>query len=103
LDSKTKISRDGGNAPFWSASGREIFYWSLGSGVLRAEIEYEPVFKAGIPVVVLEDDYEEGDIAPDGRFLMTKRKEAESNPSATHIHIILNWAEELKRMVSTTQ
>jgi hypothetical protein len=38
------------------------------------------------------------DIAPDGRFLMLQTVEsAEIN----NIHVVLNWTEELKRLVPT--
>ncbi len=36
------------------------------------------------------------DIAPDGRFLMIR-----SNPAPIQINVVLNWFEELKRLVPT--
>ena len=40
------------------------------------------------------------DVTPDGqRFLMLKRSEQEQ--TATHINVVLNWLEELKRRVPT--
>jgi hypothetical protein len=38
------------------------------------------------------------DVAPDGRFIMT-RPAGDPEPPFTHLHVWLNWAEELKRVL----
>jgi Tol biopolymer transport system component len=100
---KTMISTDGGREPVWSANGRELFYRN-GGQVLSVRVETEPEFSAGAPSVLFEGDYylEPGggncyDVTPDSqRFLMVQR-EPESPP--TEITVVLNWIEELKRLV----
>ncbi len=63
----------------------------------------EPTFTAGSPVVLFTGRYTSGiavnyDISPDGqRFLMVK--EDEGQPA--QINVVLNWFEELKRLVPT--
>ena len=68
-------------------------------------IESQPTFNAGTPHILFERQYEKGiaglrpnfDVAPDGeRFVMVKASE-----QATQIHltVVLNWFEELKRLV----
>ena len=39
------------------------------------------------------------DVAPDGRFIMIRR---EGGVPELHINIVLNWVEELKQLVPTT-
>ncbi len=67
-------------------------------------IKTEPTFTAGSPVVLFTGSYIEFegfvnyDISPDGqRFLMIKAVEG----STGQIHVVLNWFEELKRLVPT--
>ena len=62
---------------------------------------------AGTPKVLFEGSYvshsvppgfQYYDISPDGkRFLMMK----EATPETSQIHVVLNWFEELKRLVPT--
>ncbi len=67
-------------------------------------IETEPTFTAGSPAVLFTGNYLTGpgtqqyDVTPDGqRFLMIKQKQT----GVPQIHVVLNWLEELKRLVPT--
>ncbi len=69
-------------------------------------IKTEPTFTAGSPVVLFSKRYFSGgavvhyDISPDGqRFLMIK--EAGGDERQGQINVVLNWFEELKRLVPT--
>ena len=72
-------------------------------------IQIDPAFSPGKPKVLLEGSYvsestppgsQYYDIHPDGeRFLMMKEGELPQDQS--QIHVILNWFEELKRLVPT--
>ena len=82
--------------------------------MMTASVETEPNLSAGRPRILFEGlsrlppggvdqpvDQRDYDPTPDGqRFLMVKRGE-ESLP--TQINVVLNWAEELKRLVPTEQ
>ena len=67
-------------------------------------IKTEPTFSAGSPVVLFTGRYTtftgptlNYDISPDGqRLLMIKQEEGPGQ-----IHVVLNWFEELKRLVPT--
>ncbi len=68
-------------------------------------INTEPTFTAGSPVVLFTGSYFEFegfvnyDISPDGqRFVMVQTQETESTQQ---INVVLNWFEELKRLVPT--
>jgi len=94
---------DGGIQPVWSPDGRELFYRS-GDRMMVTSVQTEATFSAGRPRVLFEGSYETGpfnpgfqyyDISPDGqRFLMIKAGEV-----GTPINVVLNWFEELKRLV----
>jgi len=64
-----------------------------------------PTFGAGTPRLLFEGSYQRSsggsafyDVTPDGqRFVMVQAQETGS----TQIHVILNWFEELKRLVPT--
>ncbi len=68
-------------------------------------IETEPEFRIERPQPIFEGQYAPGnwyrpnyDISPDGqRFLMVERQEQEQG----QINVVLNWFEELKRLVPT--
>ncbi len=71
-------------------------------------IETQPAFKAETPRLLFEGNYggiwfdltSGYDVTPDGqRFLMVKAKGESDSP--TQINVVLNWFEELKRLVPT--
>ena len=100
---KWPISTEGGIEPRWSADGRELFY-QLGDKMMVVEVQSEPAFTSGRPQLVFEGPYFLGtsvanyDISPDGqRFLMIKEEEGQQD----QINVVLNWFEELKRLVPT--
>jgi len=108
-DTKWLVSgEEGGAGPVWSPDGSELFYRS-GNRMMVASVQTEPTFNAGRPEVLFEGSYVRSridrayqyyDISPDGRrFLMIK--EADEEGSTAQINVVLNWFEELKRLVPT--
>jgi eukaryotic-like serine/threonine-protein kinase len=104
---KWQISTDGGSEPVWNRNGRELFYRSRDK-MMAVEITTEPSFSAGKPRALFEGQYvsdtsvpfAEFDVSSDGqRFLMLKPVTPEQAP--TQINVVLNWTEELKRLVPT--
>ncbi len=102
-DGKWQISRDGGTEPVWAPQGQELFYRN-GQALMVVSIKTEPTFTQGSPAVLFTGNYLTGpatqqyDVTPDGqRFLMIRQELAER----TQIHVVLNWFEELKRLVPT--
>jgi serine/threonine protein kinase len=98
------ISAEGGNEPVWSRNGRELFY-RRGDAMMAVDITTSPVLKVGKPRRLFEKPYElsslfwpEYDVTPDGqRFMMVKRIDQDDAPA--QINVVLNWFEELKRLV----
>ena len=97
------ISTEGGREPVWSRNGRELFY-RQGEKMLSVSIGPQPVFTVGPARTLFEGRYsftDTGgagyDVSVDGRFLMVQPVEPEQ--AATHINVVLNWFNELKRRV----
>ncbi|MFZ2145978.1 MAG: protein kinase [Sedimentisphaerales bacterium] len=98
---KTMISTDGGYQPLWSRNGKELFYrcgYKMIAGTIETKPEfrvtrYEVLFEAPYLCQVNRVDY---DVAPDGRFLMIQ---APQEPAPVSVNVVLNWFEELKRLV----
>jgi eukaryotic-like serine/threonine-protein kinase len=92
------VSTDGGLVPQWSATGRELFYRS-GDKMMVVDVAPGPSFQASRPRMLFDRRYELGyDVARDGRFLMLKPP-ATPAPGAERLYVVLNWAEELRRLV----
>jgi hypothetical protein len=104
---RIKVSTDGGNQPLWKASG-EIFY-KQDDRMMAVEIQTAPDLTIGRPQELFEGQYEYGnvgpfpsyDVTPDGQqFLMIKGGGA-AGETRQEIVVVLNWIEELKRLVPT--
>ena len=66
---KYTISRNGGQWPFWSADGRELFFLDLDAKrMMVAAVQTEPTFHAESPRLLFESDIPiwDIDITPDG-------------------------------------
>ena len=99
---KWQISTEGGGWPRWAPNSRELFYLQ-DDKMMAVPISIEPEFSAGKPKVLFEGRFLTGygsyDVAPDGqKFLMVQE---EREPGSQKIHVVLNWFEELKRLVPT--
>ena len=108
-DVKWLISGEGGGIePVWSPDGTELFYRS-GKRMMVVSIQTrDQTLNAGKPGVLFEgsymshanpNGYPKYDIAPDGnRFLMMKEGTVQDH---SQINVVLNWFEEIKRLVPT--
>jgi Tol biopolymer transport system component/predicted Ser/Thr protein kinase len=93
---KWQISTDGGSSARWMPDGRALVYGN-GRKLYRVPFESEPRPRGGKPVMIAEgrfdDDYA---ISADGRICIIEGK---PEPTTSEFHVVLNWAEELKRRV----
>ena len=66
--------------------------------MLAVNVETEPAFTAGKPRLLFEGRYAgEYDVSPDGQHFVMIRTEYASSP--TEIRVVLNWFDELERLV----
>jgi hypothetical protein len=105
MNTEWSISTDGGTEPLWSPDGRELFYRNSDQ-MLAVSISSTPSFTPGRPNLLFEGTYLRADralpfttydVTADGQyFIMLQSTE---NAAPRQINIVLNWAEELKRLV----
>lgn len=87
--------------PIWSPDGKELFY-RCGDKMIAMTIETEPEFRVTGYKELFKGRYltfgavHNYDVAPDGRFLVIQESQ---EPTPPCIHVVLNWFEELKRLV----
>jgi serine/threonine-protein kinase len=106
---KSQVSTEGGTEPVWSSDGREIFYRN-GRRMMAVPVTTSGGFSPGTPAPLFEGDYEVSafpltgvayDVTSDRqRFLMVKAI-APAPSAPPQINVVLNWFEELKRLVPT--
>ena len=108
-----QVSNGGGTRPVWARSGREMFYLhgSLSVQMMAVPVNAGATFSAGIAEKLFEGAYfattarsqRTYDVSADAqRFLMIKEivPQDASTPAAPLI-VVLNWFDELKRLVPT--
>ncbi len=100
---RVAVSARGGTPPVWSPDGSEL-YFRQDTAVMAATVESTDSFAFSSPRRVIDGQYwldPTGHVAfgvfPDGKLLMI------DTGQANEIHVVLNWVEELKRLVSTNE
>ena len=107
-EGRWQVSRDGGTRPLWAPDGGELFYQSSNWQLMAVRVETEPGFTPGNAAVLSDGRYfteaagvvgRTYDISPDGeRFLMI---EENAGGDSTEFILVLNWFQELERLVPT--
>ena len=94
----SKLSRDGGETPRWSPDGTKLFYRTATS-LFEVSVETEPELTVSDPTpFIAEGRYElTFDVTPDGEHFVL----IELPVLPTRITVVLNWFEELERLVPT--
>jgi eukaryotic-like serine/threonine-protein kinase len=110
---KIRVSTTGGEQPIWTLNGREILYrTSSGDGqqFLSATIVSVSPFRTVTPRVLFKagpGEYDSTvparawDVTADGQRFLMLRNQASTDRPVNVMHVVLNWTEELKRLVPT--
>ena len=90
--------------PLWNPNGEEIFYHNDDAMMAVGVVETDDGITLGNPSRLFDwplRDSREWDVAPpDGqRFVMVEP--GEPSPAPTRLRLIMNWSQELKRLVPT--
>jgi hypothetical protein len=103
LDRQLRVSSDGGTEPIWAASGQELFYRS-GDKMMVVDMQPGVEFEPSTPVILFDEhfavdpvgnDAANYDVTSDGKlFIMIEEQQ-----SSPRWNVVLNWTEELKRLV----
>ena len=102
-----QISTEGGTAPVWARTGRELFYLDESNTLMAVPVQTSgPQFSSGRPAMVFDTkyslDFYSYDVTPDGlRFLMMKESTVGDPSHPPSMVVVLNWHEELKGRVPT--
>jgi serine/threonine-protein kinase len=110
-DGRWQVSTEGGTRPVWARNGTELFYLKIDGSMIAVPIESgtgRTGFAPGSPRALFKGQYvmvnagRTYDVSADGqRFLMIKSA-APSSPSSTpQLVVVLNWQNELERVVPT--
>ena len=108
LGNRQQISTGGGRIPLWSRDGRELFFSSLDSRLmLTVPVQSGTTLVIGRSQVLFEfamlvqsAGNRPYDVATDGRFLIIRDGQADAGAgTASHLIVVQNWTEELKRLV----
>ena len=106
-DEIEKVSTNGGREPVWSKRGSELFF-RRGDAVLAAVVTATPEIDVATPTSLFERPFErsmigqhtftgaEYDVSPTGDRLLVVSERA-----TTQFQVVLNWFEELKRLMPT--
>ena len=86
----------------WRSDGRELLYFT-DRGIMSAAIVEDATASGNLStrseLLIEMQGIGSFDLAPDGKTLAISRRPLED--IATEIHVVLNWFEELKRLVPT--
>ena len=97
-----QVSIDGGDSPRWSLAGGELFFWN-GKTLMVAPVTTGDSFTRETPQRLFDveeiADTEQYSVTPDGQQFVVSVNNAAG--LSTEIHVILDWFEELKRLVPT--
>ena len=99
---KQQVSIAGGTEPRWNPDGKELFYRD-GDQMMVVDVERDEELALGKPRLLFSFRSPSGagyDVAPDGqRFVMLSDAESRTQPNA--LIVVLNWFDELERLVPT--
>jgi eukaryotic-like serine/threonine-protein kinase len=98
--SQWQISTGGGEEPVWSHDGKEIFYRN-GTKWMAVAVKTTSEFSATPPKLLFTGPYvnvpgPSYDVGPDGRFVLI---EGPPEAPVTHLNVVLNWFDDLRRLV----
>jgi Tol biopolymer transport system component len=97
---KWQVSTKGGREPFWSGSGREIFYGTPDGWIMSVPVKAGAAFDAGVPQPLFQARFASLVArahfrpTPDGqRFLVLAPPRQETIPPTT---VVLNWTSAIR-------
>jgi len=95
---KWRVSPDGGWLPFWSHSGRELFY-QTSTALFAVPITAGPDLGVGTPLRLFASEGNRASISVDDqRFLMAEKAEA---TRSAQLNLVQRWFDDLKARMPT--
>ena len=103
FSNERQVSRAGGVQARWRGDGKELFFLQLDGRLMSVGVKLGDIIETGIPRVLFEASAKlfpnhQYCVSGDGqRFLFIEQAKEATEP----IYVVLNWFEELKRLVPT--
>jgi serine/threonine-protein kinase len=106
---KRLVSSGGGTTPAWSANGKELFYFRPSDTIMAVPVTTDGVtFAFDNPVVAVKANLAAGlpngrtyAVSADGKRFLVIKNAAQGPTISPQLVIVLNWVDELKRLVPT--
>ena len=102
---QVRVSERGGQFPRWSRDGSALYYWSAENlpvdTLYAATVVTEPTFAVLSSDIVLMGNFtpENWDLHPDGDRIVAAQPSSSTQSDAGGYFVVVNWFEELKRLV----
>jgi Tol biopolymer transport system component len=105
-----RVSAGGGTRPLWARSGQELFFVSSTGALMGVSVKHGPSWASTPPTMLVKEGYlmnptfNQGrtyDVAADGRQFLMIKESGGAYQSARSLTVILNWVDELTRIVPT--
>jgi eukaryotic-like serine/threonine-protein kinase len=105
---KWQVTTTGGTRPLWTRDGQELIYVLPSGALMGMKVSRGPSWAATPPAQIVKSGYFTNpidpahtyDVSPDGRrFLLIKRVGGPQSAAPASLVVVLNWTEELKRLV----
>lgn len=95
---RAQVSSRGGQDPRWRRDGSELLYFERRDRLMSVQVsERDRSLELSMPVTFFENDsLADYDISNDGRLIVLEK--TASGPAPNELEIVLNFAEELKRV-----
>ena len=106
-----QVSADGGSRPSWARSGRELFYVDFRGRIVSVPVQSGAGLEYGNPTVVVEQGSQGSlptsgtgrnyDTSVDGKRFLVLRNAVRAGDQAAppQLNVVLNWTDELARLV----
>ncbi len=95
FESRRQVSAEGGIFPNWDGDGRSLYYLQNGR-LIAHEVSTEGDFTKGHARPLFATEAVQFSVMPGGRFLLAEHN---TQPADSPLSIIVNWFEELDRLV----
>jgi serine/threonine protein kinase/Tol biopolymer transport system component len=95
FESRRQVSAEGGIFPNWESDGRTLYYLQNGH-LIAHDVSIEGDFTKGHARPLFATEAVQYALMPGGRFLLSEHN---TQPADSPLYIIVNWFEELDRLV----
>ena len=98
---KWQVSYSGGDAPRWSADGKELYYLTPNWKVMEVDVTTSPTFQAGTPKLLFQAPQQangtRGNYTIDGKKFLFIAPTGKADQAEAPFTVVLNWQAALNK------